>query len=68
MRAWTQVGIKLKVVKDLRKLIARLIWDSREEALNDVSRRREHEEQEEQEEQEPQLSARALRAQKRARK
>jgi TPR repeat protein len=33
MRAWTQVGIKLKVVKDMRKLIARLIWDSREEAL-----------------------------------
>jgi hypothetical protein len=33
MRAWTQVGIKLKVVKDVRKLIARLIWDSREEAL-----------------------------------
>jgi TPR repeat protein len=68
MRAWTLVGIKLKVVKDVRKLIAKLIWDSREEALNDVSRRREHEEQEEQEEQEPQLSARALRAQKRARK
>ena len=53
MRAWTLVGIKLKVVKDVRKLIAKLIWDSREEALNDVSRRREHEEQEEQEEQEP---------------
>jgi hypothetical protein len=33
MHAWTQVGIKLKVVKDVRKLIARLIWDSREEAL-----------------------------------
>ena len=33
MRAWTLVGIKLKVVKDLRKLIAKLIWDSREEAL-----------------------------------
>jgi TPR repeat protein len=33
MRAWTQVGIKLKVVKDVRKLIAKLIWDSREEAL-----------------------------------
>jgi hypothetical protein len=33
MRAWTLVGIKLKVVKDVRKLIARLIWDSREEAL-----------------------------------
>ena len=35
MRAWTLVGIKLKVVKDVRKLIAKLIWDSREEALYD---------------------------------
>ena len=68
MRAWTLVGIKLKVVKDVRKLIAKLIWDSREEALYDVSERREQKEQKEQEEQEPQLSARALRAQKRARK
>jgi hypothetical protein len=25
MRAWTQVGLRLKVVKDLRKLIAKLI-------------------------------------------
>jgi hypothetical protein len=33
MHAWTQVGIKLKIVKDVRKLIAKLIWDSREEAL-----------------------------------
>jgi UDP-N-acetylenolpyruvoylglucosamine reductase len=33
MRAWTLVGIKLKVVKDVRKLIAKLIWDSREQAL-----------------------------------
>jgi TPR repeat protein len=33
MRAWTHVGIKLKVVKDIRKLIAKLVWDSREEAL-----------------------------------
>jgi TPR repeat protein len=33
MRAWTLVGIKLKVVKDVRKLIAKLVWDSREEAL-----------------------------------
>ena len=67
MHAWTQVGVKLKVVKDVRKLIAKLIWDSREEALFDVSERLEQEEQEEQEEQ-PQPSARALRAQKRARK
>jgi hypothetical protein len=33
MHAWTQVGIKLKVVKDVRKLIAKLIWDSRKQAL-----------------------------------
>jgi TPR repeat protein len=33
MRAWTLVGVKLKVVKDVRKLISKLIWDSREEAL-----------------------------------
>jgi hypothetical protein len=33
MLAWTLVGIKLKVVKDVRKLIAKLIWDSRDEAL-----------------------------------
>jgi TPR repeat protein len=33
MRVWTLVGIKLKVVKDVRKLIAEMIWDSREEAL-----------------------------------
>ena len=44
LRAWTQVGIKLKVVKDVRKLIANLIWDSREEALYDVSEGREQEE------------------------
>jgi hypothetical protein len=31
MHAWTLVGIKLKVVKDVRKLIAK--WDSREEAM-----------------------------------
>ena len=68
IRAWTQVGIKLKVVKDVRKLIAKLIWDSREEALYDVPEGLEQEEEEEREEQEPQPSARALRAQKRARK
>jgi TPR repeat protein len=33
MRAWTLVGIEFNVVKDVRKLIAKLIWDSREEAL-----------------------------------
>jgi hypothetical protein len=68
MCAWTQVGIKLKVVKDVRKLIAKLIWDSREEALFDVSEGPKQEVQEEHEEQVPQLSARALRAQKSARK
>jgi hypothetical protein len=33
MHAWTQVGIRWKVMKDMRKLIAKLIWDSREQAL-----------------------------------
>jgi hypothetical protein len=33
MRAWTQAGIHLNVVKDVRKLISKLIWESREEAL-----------------------------------
>jgi hypothetical protein len=33
MRAWTLVGIKLKVVKDVRKLIAKLIWEAKGEAL-----------------------------------
>jgi hypothetical protein len=33
MRAWTLVGIHFNVVKDVRKLIAKLIWDSREEGL-----------------------------------
>jgi hypothetical protein len=37
MHAWIQVGIRWKVVKDVRKLIAKLIWDSREEALYGVS-------------------------------
>jgi hypothetical protein len=47
MHAWTLVGIKLNVVKDVRKLIAILIWDSREEALYDVSEGREQDVQEE---------------------
>jgi hypothetical protein len=63
MHAWTLVGIKLKVVKDVRKLIAKLIWNAREEALYDVSARRLKEIA-----QGAQPSARALRAQKRARK
>ena len=33
MHAWSLVGIKLKVVKDVRELISTLIWDSREEAM-----------------------------------
>lgn len=33
MHAWTQVGIRWKVVKDIRKVIGMLIWISREEAL-----------------------------------
>jgi hypothetical protein len=56
MHAWTLVGIKLKVVKDVRKLIAKLIWDAREEALYNVSEGPEQEKQEEQEEQEQQES------------
>ena len=68
MRAWTLVGIRYNLVKDVRKLIAKLIWDLRQEALYDVSKRPEQEEEEEREEQEPQPSARALLAQKRARK
>jgi TPR repeat protein len=33
MCAWTLVGIHFNVVKDVRKLIAKLVWDSREDAL-----------------------------------
>ena len=33
MHAWTLVGIRYNVVKDVRKLISRLSWDSREQAL-----------------------------------
>ena len=33
MHAWTQVGIRWKVVKDIRKVIGMLIWQTREEAL-----------------------------------
>jgi TPR repeat protein len=33
MYAWTQVGIHFNIVKDVRRLIAKLIWDSRDEAL-----------------------------------
>jgi TPR repeat protein len=47
MRAWTEVGVHFGVVKDLRKLIAKMIWDSREKALYDVSKGRKQEEQEE---------------------
>ena len=65
MRAWTLVGIKLNVVKDVRKLIAKLIWDSREKALYDMSARPQAS-QAVQDDMQP--SARALRAQKRARK
>jgi hypothetical protein len=36
MRTWTQVGIRFNVVKDVRKLISKLIWDSREKALYNV--------------------------------
>jgi hypothetical protein len=30
---WTVIGIRFRVVKDVRKLISKLIWDAREEAL-----------------------------------
>ena len=33
IKTWGLVGVKLNVVKDVRRLIAKLIWDSREEAL-----------------------------------
>jgi hypothetical protein len=33
IKTWGLVGMKFKVVKDVRRLIAKLIWDSREEAL-----------------------------------
>jgi TPR repeat protein len=36
MRAWTQVGIKFNIVEDVRKLIAKLIWDAREETFFEV--------------------------------
>jgi hypothetical protein len=37
MRAWCLVGVHFNVVKDVRNLIAKLIWNSREEALFQVS-------------------------------
>jgi hypothetical protein len=30
--AWTQVGMRLRVVKDIRRLIGKLVWDASEEA------------------------------------
>lgn len=33
---WTKVGLRLKVVKDVRIMIAKLIWDSRDEDFYDV--------------------------------
>ena len=30
---WTKIGIRWNIVKDVRKLIAKLIWDAREDAL-----------------------------------
>jgi hypothetical protein len=46
MHAWTQVGIRWKVVKDVRKLIAKLIWDTREEALYNTLKEIKEEEEE----------------------
>jgi hypothetical protein len=63
MHAWIQVGIRWKVVKDVRKLIAKLIWDSREEALFHVEVKRVPEAL-----YEVQPSGRVLRSQKRPKK
>jgi hypothetical protein len=30
--SWTVVGLRNKVVKDIRKMIGKMIWDAREEA------------------------------------
>ncbi len=30
---WTLIGLRYKVVKDIRKMIGKMIWDTREEAL-----------------------------------
>jgi hypothetical protein len=68
LRAWTQVGIKLKVVKDVRKLIAKLIWDSREEALYDVSEGGAQEEQEDEEKEEEEEEEEPMHSQMRDRK
>jgi hypothetical protein len=68
MHAWTLVGIKLKVVKDVRKLIARLIWDSGEEALYDVSNGEKEQEAEEEAKEEEEEEEEPMRAQKGVRK
>jgi hypothetical protein len=34
--AWTVVGLRFRVVKDIRKMIAMMIWDAREEAAYPV--------------------------------
>jgi hypothetical protein len=31
--AWSMIGIRLRVMKDIRVLIGKLIWDAREEAM-----------------------------------
>jgi hypothetical protein len=33
MKAWSLIGLRLNVSKDIRKLIAKLVWDTRGEAL-----------------------------------
>jgi hypothetical protein len=38
MDEWSKVGIHFGVVKDIRRLISKLIWDSREQALFNVLR------------------------------
>jgi hypothetical protein len=31
--SWTIVGLRRNVVKDIRKMIGKMIWDAREEAV-----------------------------------
>jgi hypothetical protein len=33
VNAWTVVGLKNRVVKDIRKMIGKMIWEAREQAV-----------------------------------
>jgi hypothetical protein len=39
---WTLVGIHYQIVKDVRKMIAKMIWDTRKEAKYEVNRNEDH--------------------------